>query len=189
MKFNLKNLLKTLKLNESTVSMVLGLTVIVTVGILVGNYFKDKGTAGKLPLELNNKTEATNTNFAKSHLVVKGESLWSIAEKEIGSGYNWVDLAKENNLKNPGLIFAGQKMVIPSVEVRIAAQPSTTDHQLSSNLPAISGATYQVVKGDNLWDIAIRAYGDGYKWSEIARENKLVHPNLIHSGNILILPR
>ena len=179
MKFNLKNFLKTLKLNESTVSMVLGLIVIITVGILISNYFKDKGGTGKLPLELNNKTESTETNFGKTHIVVKGESLWSIAEKEIGSGYNWVNLAKANNIKNPGLIFAGQKLSIPSVESKIAA----------SNSPAISGATYQVVQGDNLWDIAIRAYGDGYQWVKIARENNLSHPSLIHPGNILALPR
>lgn len=46
-----------------------------------------------------------------------------------------------------------------------------------------------MVKGDHLWGIAVRAYGDGYKWVEIARENNLVNPNLIHPGNVLSLPR
>jgi len=46
-----------------------------------------------------------------------------------------------------------------------------------------------VVKGDNLWQIALRAYGDGYQWVKIARENKLANPDLIHSGNILKIPR
>ena len=54
---------------------------------------------------------------------------------------------------------------------------------------AISGATYSVQKDDNLWNIAIRAYGDGYRWPEIAKENDLVNPGIIHSGNILTLPR
>jgi nucleoid-associated protein YgaU len=45
------------------------------------------------------------------------------------------------------------------------------------------------VKGDSLWKIAVRAYGDGYKWVSIAKANKLVNPNLIHSGNVLTLPR
>lgn len=163
--------------------MVLGVVVIVTVGVLIANYFKDKSTKGTLPEGTNNQVEVTNNGFiGKTHTVVKGENLWVIAEKEIGSGYNWVDLAKENNIKNPGLIFAGQKLAIPSIEPKLATQPLTINN-------AISGATYQVVKGDNLWQIAVRAYGDGYKYVEIARENKLAHPSLIHPGNILALPR
>lgn len=48
--------------------------------------------------------------------------------------------------------------------------------------------TYTVVHGDTLWDIAVKQYNDGYKWSDIARANNLVNPNIIHSGNILTLP-
>jgi nucleoid-associated protein YgaU len=53
----------------------------------------------------------------------------------------------------------------------------------------ITGNTYTVVRGDNLWNIAVRAYGDGFRWVEIARSNKLVNPHLIHAGNKFILPR
>lgn len=148
--------------------MVLGAVVIVVVGVLIANYFKDRKT-GSLPLGGENKTE---TSISQTYLVSKGDNLWKIAEKVTGSGYNWVEIAKENNIKNPGLIYEGQELNIKSAQNT-----------------SISGATYEVQKGDNLWNIAVRAYGDGYKWSEIARENKLVHPNLIHSGNILILPR
>ncbi len=59
----------------------------------------------------------------------------------------------------------------------------------TGNQAPITGATYEVVKGDSLWKIAVRAYGDGYQWVKIARENKLVNPNLIHPGNLLALPR
>ena len=169
LKFNLKSILKSFKLNESGVSMVLGAVVIVVVGVLIANYFKDR-KLGSLPAGDENKTEAT---VSQTYLVAKGDNLWRIAEKVSGSGYNWVEIAKENNLENPGIIYEGQELTIK------ANAPNTS----------ISGATYEVQKGDTLWDIAVRAYGDGYKWSEIARENKLVHPNIIHSGNILILPR
>jgi len=54
---------------------------------------------------------------------------------------------------------------------------------------AVSGNSYTVVAGDDLWDIAVRAYGDGYKWVEIARANKLENPNIIHPGNVFTLPR
>lgn len=178
LKFNLKSILKSFKLKESTISMVLGAVVIVVVGVLVANYFKDR-KAGSLPSGNGNKTEST---INQTYLVSKGDNLWKIAEKVTGSGYNWVEIAKENNIKNPSIIYEGQELTInPKSEV--AGVKTNVEQQ------SISGATYEVQKGDNLWNIAVRAYGDGYKWSEIARENKLVHPNLIHSGNILILPR
>lgn len=158
--------------------MVLGAVVIVVVGVLIANYFKDRKT-GSLPLGDENKTETT---LNQTYLVSKGDNLWKIAEKVTGSGYNWVEIAKENNFENPGIIFEGQELKIKVTNNFIAVKE---DVQYTS----ISGATYEVQKGDNLWDIAVRAYGDGYKWSEIARENKLVHPDIIHSGNILILPR
>lgn len=186
MKFDLKKFLKTLKLNENSISMVLGAIVIVVTTTLVVNYFKDKGSRGSL-----DGGQTAETEFAKTHTVVKGENLWAIAEAEIGSGYNWTDIARENNLANPSLIFAGQKLNIPSVEPIVAGKPAAktvaVENQTTSG--SITGATYEVVKGDTLWNIAIRAYGDGYKWSEIARENHLVNPSLIHPGNILALPR
>ena len=179
LKFNLKSILKSFKLNESTISMVLGAVVIVTVGVLIANYFKDKG-AGSISENGENKTESA---LSQTYLVSKGDNLWKIAEKITGSGYNWVEIADKNNIENPGIIYEGQELA-----VSVSNQTLTTVHG-SPVTNAISGATYEVQKGDNLWDIAVRAYGDGYKWSEIARENKLVHPNIIHSGNILILPR
>jgi nucleoid-associated protein YgaU len=165
--------------------MILGAIVIIVVGVLVVNYFKDKGK-GILPFfPTGNKTEVTQNTEAKSHTVAKGENLWKIAEKYYGSGYNWVDIAKENKLANPGVISEGQKLTIPNVE----AKKLTVKEVKTVSTEPITGATYQVVKGDCLWTIAVRAYGDGYKWPEIAKENKLVNPSLIHPGNILVLLR
>ena len=179
---NLKSILKALKLNESTISMVLGALVIVVVGVLVVNYFKDQG--GKIPfLSTGNKTEVTQ-ELPKSHTVAKGESLWTIAEKYYGSGYNWVDIAAENKLADADVVSEGQTLSIPDVEPKLA-----TKAEVETQGEAITGGTYTVVKGDSLWNIAVRAYGDGYRWVEIATENDLANPNLIHTGNVLTLPR
>jgi nucleoid-associated protein YgaU len=187
LKFNLKNILKSFKLNESTISMVLGVVVIAVVGVLIANYFKDR-KGGSLPNGNGNSTESA---LSQTYLVSKGDNLWKIAEKVTGSGYNWVEIAKENNIKNPGVIFEGQELTITKNINFVAADKGTADTTVLGKTEAtsISGATYEVQKGDTLWSIAVRAYGDGYKWSEIARENKLVHPNIIHSGNILVLAR
>ncbi|CAN7449793.1 5'-nucleotidase C-terminal domain-containing protein [Neorhizobium sp. LjRoot104] len=47
---------------------------------------------------------------------------------------------------------------------------------------------YTVAKGDSLWKIAEATYGDGEKWTEIAKLNSLRHPNVIQVGAELELP-
>lgn len=170
---DLKSTLKNLKLNESNISMILGVLVVIVSGVLVVNYFKDRNKPNILTTEKNTNSQVS---LPSTHTVTKDETLWSISETYFGSGYNWIDIAKTNNLKNPDRIEEGQVLTIPKI----------------SNLPSnssISGANYTVVKGDSLWKIAVRSYGDGYKWNQIAKENNLAHPNLIHPGNVLRLPR
>lgn len=179
MKFDLKNFLKSLKLNESTISAVLGAIVILVTGVLVVNYFREKGKEKLITPESRSPVEQ-KAELPTTYTVSKGDSLWKIAEKYYGSGYNWIDLAKENHLTNPNLISEGQVLKVPATTLR------EKPREISNS---ISGATYEVVKGDNLWNIAVRAYGDGYQWLKIAKENKLANPNLIHPGNILTLPR
>lgn len=53
----------------------------------------------------------------------------------------------------------------------------------------ITGKTYKIAHGDDLWEIAVRAYGDGYRWVDIASANKLENPDIIHSDNVLTIPR
>jgi LysM repeat protein len=51
---------------------------------------------------------------ATKHTVVKGDNLWSIAERAWGGrGYFWPVLAEANNVPNPNLILVGQMLVIP----------------------------------------------------------------------------
>lgn len=174
-KLDLKNLLKSLKLNESTVSMILGILVVATAAILVFNYFKNQKKGEISPEGVNGQNE--NFQQTANHKVVKGESLWSISEKYYKTGFKWQEIAKVNRVEAPYRIEVDQELKIPEIE------------ESAPNPEPITGATYVVVKGDSLWNIAVRAYGDGYKWVEISRENKLVNPSLIHSGNTLILPR
>ena len=187
----LKKLLKAIKLNESSISMFLGVLVVIIVATLVVKYLKtDKGT---VPTELLNNNNSIELSVQK-HTVEKGENLWMIATKYYGDGFKWVDIATENKLANAGVIETGQELVIPELETAEEATDDliATDTSVSAtvtNENAITAATYEVAKGDSLWKIAIRAYGDGYKWVEIARENKISHPNIIHPGNILVLPR
>ncbi len=156
--------------------------VILTV-VLVFNYFKKTGKEGKITPAGQTQIEEIQKEETKEgiYTVKKGQSLWSIAEEVYGSGFNWVDIAKANNIKNPNLIEEGQELKLPQVEKKTATVVNPEEK--------IEKDTYTVVRGDNLWKIAVRAYGDGYKWVDIARANKLVNPNLIHAGNVLVIPR
>lgn len=171
--------------------MVLGLIVVLIVGSLVVSYLRNK--KGSVPDELLNQNNQVE-NQIKTHTVAKGESLWSLAEKYYGDGFKWTEIATENEIANASVITEGQELTIPDLDINtdenLAAESRENLLSGSENsVESITAATYEVVKGDNLWTISIRAYGDGYKWVEIAKENKLANPDLIHPGNVFVLPR
>lgn len=47
--------------------------------------------------------------------------------------------------------------------------------------------TYTVVKGDTLWGIASRFYGDGTRWRELAMKNDVADPKKLPIGKVLTL--
>ena len=47
---------------------------------------------------------------------------------------------------------------------------------------------YTVVKGDSLWAICKRTYGDGSLAYKLATANGIKNPNLIYPGQVLIIP-
>lgn len=136
--------------------------------------------------------EETKISASGEYTVKAGDSLWTIAERQYKSGYNWVDIARANNLSNPGQITVNQKLKMPKVTAKAPTGTNVAqkEQKNTSNVAnKITGNSYKVVKGDSLWTIAIRAYGNGFKWTEIAQANKLANPSVIHPGNTLNLPR
>ena len=51
----------------------------------------------------------------------------------------------------------------------------------------VTPKTYTVKKGDTLWDIACRFYGDGTKWGSIAAKNGVTNPRKLQIGKVLTL--
>lgn len=185
----LKKLLKNIKLNESTISMILGALVIVVIGALVFNYFRgvERPEEEAKPEEIKLIEEGGKLvpeALPSEYQIKEGDDLWKIAEKFYGSGYNWVSIAEENQLKNPNLIYVDQKLTIPRVAV---IKPLA--EEMTAFGPVIEGDKYVVEKGDHLWGVAVRTYGDGYQWTKIAQANKIANPDIISPGDVLTLPR
>lgn len=176
---DLKNTLKTLKLNESTISMVLGALVIIVVAVLVFNYFRNLPEGGTL------ESGSQENQNQESYIVQPGDNLWTIAQSKLESGFEWQKIAEANNLTNPGQIETGQELTIPSKEEKAVVKTE----EVNSSQKIDSQTTYTIVKGDSLWTIAVRAYGDGFQWTKIASENKLENPDIIHVGNTLVLSK
>ena len=54
--------------------------------------------------------------------------------------------------------------------------------------PPPQASSYTVVKGDSLWAISKRVYGDGSLAYKLATANGIKNPNLIYPGQVLKLP-
>lgn len=57
---------------------------------------------------------SVNPKSTGSYTVVSGDSLWAIAKKYYGDGSKYNKIVTANSIKNPNLIYPGQKLVIPS---------------------------------------------------------------------------
>ena len=56
--------------------------------------------------------------------VEKGDTLWGIAEKHLGAGIKYKELAQLNNLDNPNLIRVGQKIYLKSQQTQDTSKDS-----------------------------------------------------------------
>jgi len=196
-------IIERLKKSESYVSMGLGILVVLVVGILIYRNFSQINRPKELVTTQSEeeKKTAENSEAGKTvqtqYTVLKGDDLWVIADKFYKDPYKWTEIAKANNLDNPNIIHPGNVLIIPSVSVvPLAGLPKTgIDHlnpitEETQNITnAITGDTYVVQKGDFLWEIAVRAYGDGFQVNKIIQENNITEPSLIFSGNVLKIPR
>ncbi|EMK1142072.1 1,4-beta-N-acetylmuramoylhydrolase [Listeria monocytogenes] len=99
-------------------------------------------------------TGNTNTSNAKIYTVVKGDSLWRIANNHKVTVAN---LKAWNNLKSD-FIYPGQKLKVSAGSTTSDTNTSKPSTRTSTSKPSTGTSTnakvYTVVKGDSLWRIA-----------------------------------
>ncbi|PIU73300.1 hypothetical protein COS78_03015 [Candidatus Shapirobacteria bacterium CG06_land_8_20_14_3_00_40_12] len=165
---------------EETISMLLGLMVVVIIIFLISNFVRrGKGNISLPGLSQQNETlekPKETVGGMSNYDVKKGDNLWRIAQITYGDGYKWEIIAKENKISNPSKIEIGQKLIVPTL---------TQKQKETVEIPG----EYKVIKGDNLWKIATTYFKDGYQWKKIWELNrdKIINPNRLEIGMTLRL--
>lgn len=79
---------------------------------------------------------------AASYTVQKGDSLWKIAQEQLGSGTQWGQIyeANKNTIRNPNLIYVGQQLTIPETE-QTRSNPNTNTGKEELTMTNIEKAT------------------------------------------------
>lgn len=116
--------------------------------------------------------EATPVPRGRHYLVQPGDELWSVAERELGSGDRWREVVALNpGLSSEAPLEQGATLLLP--EDASWAPP-----------------TVVVEKGDTLWHIAESQLGDPTRWPEIHEANldQIADPDQIDVGWALRIP-
>ena len=174
--------------NQSRLSLVLGILIVIVAGVLLFNYVnKNKAELG--PAQNTVQQDVTPAQLPGKYTVKENDTLFVIAKKYYSNGEKYSEIAKVNNLTNADQIETGQVLEIPKLETAVAQSTTSnvpTDTEWGSK---ITSDSYTVSEGDWLSTIAGRAYGDVMAYQKIASANNITNPDLIEPGQVLKIPR
>jgi LysM repeat protein len=144
------------------------------------------------------KTQRTTTQFIMTRTTPAGQLLFDTNIKVSVEDYtieenasNGLDVSVEVKLKQYR-DYSTKTVVIKnsqdSKDNKSKKTASVETQRSSSNAPQTK--TYTVKKGDTLWGIAKKYYGNGAKYTQIynANKDKIKNPNLIYPGQVFTIP-
>ena len=105
-----------------------------------------------------------------------------------------LQLAKKNqdglSVKNPQYTTSGARdsKNFPTTKQYKITPGDPKPQSSGSGNPVGIKATHTVVRGDTLWDLAARYYGDPWKWKKIQAANGGINPYYIQIGQKLLIP-
>ncbi|SME90393.1 LysM peptidoglycan-binding domain-containing protein [Pseudobacteriovorax antillogorgiicola] len=112
------------------------------------------------------------------YVVQPGDTLGAIASKVYGTSSRWPQLASDNAINQPSLIYPGDV-------IRYRVNDRARDFK--SAYEAVEQEVIMVQDGDSLEVIAERLFGrrDYWKPMWLLNRNEIPNPNLIYSGQII----
>lgn len=134
-----------------------------------------------------------DTSEGKRTVVVqRGDTVWDLAEKHLGAGERYVEIARLNEGKpmSDGSVFRTADLLVPGWELALPADTTITeagdeDEQVD----------HVVRRGDTLSQIALDELGDADRYPEIFEASQqldqpvlLTDPDLIYPGQKLDIP-
>lgn len=132
-----------------------------------------------------------------THVVQRGETLSAISRKYYGTVAKWRTILEANSdkLGSPRELRPKMRLTIPVAPgLRARAEGSQSRRQVlaanSSGSEASDRKTHTVRKGDTLYRIALKYYGDGSLYKKIlkANRNKLSGPRDLKPGMQIEIP-
>ncbi len=118
----------------------------------------------------------------RSYTVLKNDSYYSIAKKELGSAARWKELEKLNHIPAEEL-RVGKVIKLPAKTAAVEALPTPPE-----GAPSTDANTHVVKAGETLSDISKLHYGTTSKWKDIVKANPGIDPEGLKVGQKLKLP-
>ncbi|MFE0520827.1 hypothetical protein [Streptomyces sp. NPDC058954] len=155
-------------------------------------------------------TRMSSTRTSRMYTVREtrpAESLWAIAERELGDGERWREIASlnEGRVMADGQVFQASSFLQPGWQLQMpetSAVPGGVRTQLGDGREASSGDGEHVVmvrSGDYLSKIAEAELGDGNQWPQLFQASRgkpqphglptITNPDMIYAGQQVTVPR
>jgi nucleoid-associated protein YgaU len=109
-----------------------------------------------------------------------GDSLWKLAQQNLGRGSRWPELVDVNpGIADPNKISSGAALHLPA-----AATAASPRHAQTT-----AASTIKVRKGDTLWSLAKSNLGLASRWPCLAAANRSIdNPDRIYESQELTVP-
>lgn len=117
----------------------------------------------------------------KTVSVQRGDSLWKLAQQNLGRGNRWPELLAANRwIADPNQIRAGAELNLP-VLARVRVSTKKVGGKVNQ--------TITVHRGDTLWNLAKVSFGRSSSWPCLAAANRSIsNPDRIYENQELVVP-
>jgi nucleoid-associated protein YgaU len=139
---------------------------------------------------------AAPTGPTIEYVVQKGDSLASIAQKNLGSSSRWTEIQSLNGGIQPKALRVGTKLKLPITATAKSTteksapkpEPAATKKPAPSSSETQPGTVYVVHAGDTLRTIAEKKLGNADRWKDIVAANPGLDAHKLVVGKSLKMP-